>query len=123
MPALGSRNTADMSRTAKPRASRKQRGALPAPSSSSSMLGGENGPPTPENSIRFDAGWRRIERELITPLRDAVAASRADAKAVNRLFPRAQFTGLYTHIYTMCTQKAPRNWSGKLYFEYKRWAS
>ena len=68
----------------------------------------------------FDQGWRRLESELLKPLAEAIKASRGDRAAIKRLFRSPQFTSLYTHIYTMCTQKAPHNWSGKLYFEYRR---
>lgn len=93
-----------------PRSNPQKRRSSPRSQSSSS----EN--PT----ILFDQGWRRLEVELLEPLAQAIKASRGDRVAVKRLFGSSQFTSLYTHIYTMCTQKAPHNWSGKLYFEYRR---
>jgi hypothetical protein len=63
MPALGSRTNTDMSTRNHARK-----------------------PATPEHAIRFDAGWHRVERELIRPLRDAVESG----KGTDGLFPRAK---------------------------------
>ena len=69
-------------------------------------------------TITFDKGWRSIESLLLTPLLTTIA--QGPTKKLKHQFQTSQCTSLYTHIYTMCTQKAPHNWSGKLYFEYRR---
>ena len=35
-------------------------------------------------------------------------------------FDKETFASLYSQVYSMCTQKAPHNWSGKLYFGYRK---
>ncbi len=82
--------------------------------------GGGGGGPATAAAVLFEDGWRTLEAGLIAPLQEAVEASQGDGRAVRRLFGRGEFSALYTHVYTMCTQKAPHNWSGKLYFEYKK---
>ena len=80
-----------------------------------------HGPNGTENStILFEAGWRKVDEVLLSPLLQAVKASRGDNYAIKRLFKAPELASLYTHVYTMCTQKAPHNWSGKLYFEYRQ---
>ena len=110
MPALGSSDTMNRS----PRSNPSKRRS--SPRSNHHQNNTENNSTT----ILFDQGWRRLENELLKPLAEAIKVSRGNHAAIKRLFRSPQFTSLYTHIYTMCTQKAPHNWSGKLYFEYRR---
>ena len=122
MPALGSRS---MNRRgdnpSSMRGSRKGSGRrVGGPGSSSAQGTAAVDASNHENMILFDDGWKRLESSLIKPLRQAVEASQGDSRAIKRLFSQDKFASLYTHIYTMCTQKAPHNWSGKLYFEYRK---
>ena len=79
---------------------------------------GPNG--TTENTINFSSGWNKIQQVLLTPLLQNITTHRGNNAAIKHLFKAHELTSLYTHVYTMCTQKAPHNWSGKLYFEYRK---
>jgi cullin 1 len=72
------------------------------------------------NPITFDQGWSTIDRKLLKPLLSNIKQSNGNHRMIKQTFKSTEFAHLYSHIYTMCTQKAPHNWSGKLYFEYRR---
>ena len=64
--------------------------------------------------ISFEDGWSVIEKKGIRRLQKIVE------RGSNIKYRNEDFVDLYTTIYKMCTQKAPSNWSGKLYFAHRK---
>ena len=72
---------------------------------------GRPGVPT----ISFEEGWGMIEKNGIKRVQRIV-----EKRGMKISFKPVEFTQLYSVVYTMCTQKAPQNWSGKLYFAHRK---
>eukprot|EP00945_MAST-04E_sp_MAST-4E-sp1_P003512 g3512.t1 len=64
--------------------------------------------------MTFDEGWAAIEKNGIRRLHRIVE------KGLKVSYGSKEFMRLYSVVYTMCTQKAPQNWSGKLYFAHRK---
>ena len=64
--------------------------------------------------LTFDEGWAVIEKNGIRRLHRIVE------KGLKVSYGSKEFMKLYSVVYTMCTQKAPQNWSGKLYFAHRK---
>ena len=64
--------------------------------------------------ISFEDGWSVIEKKGIRRLQKIVEHGSTIR------YKNEDFVDLYTTVYKMCTQKAPNNWSGKLYFAHRK---
>ncbi len=64
--------------------------------------------------LSFEDGWSIVEKKGIRRLQKIVE------RGSNIKYKNEDFVDLYTTIYKMCTQKAPHNWSGKLYFAHRK---
>jgi cullin 1 len=64
--------------------------------------------------LSFEDGWSILEKKGIRRLQKIVE------RGSNIKYKNEDFVDLYTTIYKMCTQKAPHNWSGKLYFAHRK---
>ena len=64
--------------------------------------------------ISFEEGWQMLEQDAIRAVQQNVERRQSVR------FDKETFASLYSQVYSMCTQKAPHNWSGKLYFGYRK---
>lgn len=66
--------------------------------------------------IPLEEGWTTVYKQGIAPMQEMIRQQAASGTREELLFPREQAVDIYTHIFLMCNQPDPCNWSKELYY-------
>ena len=83
-----------------------------------------SGSPTPSTKsgkiIELEEGWSRIKKDGIEKLQRMIAQMRSGNRTNQEFFTNAEYSFLYSTVYSMSIQKSPHCFTAELYNNYRK---